>query len=66
MTLEDKKKMFEYVLKNVYPIVIESLSPSHAGRGFDKKVTFAFDCMYVESATKKLEVELKKHLMNML
>ena len=58
---EDKKKMFEYVLKNVYPIGIETLSPSHAGEEvLTRRVTFAFDCMYVQSATKKLKGRIEK------
>jgi len=58
---EDKKRMFEYVIKNVYPTSIETLKPSHDGtEKLTRRVTFAFDCMYVQSASKKIKGRLEK------
>ena len=58
---EDKKRMFEYVIKNVYPTGIETLKPSHDGtEKLTRRVTFAFDCMYVQSASKKIKGRLEK------
>ena len=58
---DKKKKLFDYVLKNVYPISIETLKPSHDGaEKVTRTVTFAFDCMYVNSADKKTQGRLER------
>jgi hypothetical protein len=58
---DKRKRLFDYVLKNVYPIAIETLSPSHSSsEKITRTVTFAFDCMYVNSADKRTQGRLER------
>jgi len=50
-----KKDMFSYVLTNLFPTGIETLKPTHQSTDTNtRKVTFAFDNMYV-IASEKME-----------
>ena len=58
---EDKKNLFQYIIKNVFPTGIETIKPSHDGtEKITRRVTFAFDCMYVQSANKKIKGRIEK------
>jgi hypothetical protein len=56
-----KKRMFSYVLTNVYPQLISTLKPNHSPESqLTRGVTFAFDNMYVLPASETEQNRLEK------